>query len=91
MSDDLLFDIPPTIPRWQELRDRHGIRVGGVAPHYESDDGWIASYCDGAGFGATMQCAEQRDAVVTLLHKLQLDGWREVSICYDAAREMRYR
>ena len=75
---DTLFNIEPTTPRWVELADLHGIeydtQANGPSPFCRAmliRDG----ICEYYTIGET-----KREAVVALIHRLRLEGWREVSI-----------
>jgi hypothetical protein len=72
-----LFDIEPTVPKWRKLAEIHGIECeprplsAGVV--------WIASIDD---FEATETDSgeTEKEAVVTLIHRLKLTGWETVSL-----------
>ena len=79
-----LFDIPETLPKWAELRDRHRVYVhscnleGPDANEYGSEL-FTANYAI-TGFKAAANGSTEKEAVITLIHRLQLDGWKEVSL-----------
>ena len=72
---DDLFNIEPTAPRWRELADMHGITANLI----EETGEWTAWV---EWFGeAEMTCGDtEKEAVVSLLHRLKLTGWETVSI-----------
>ena len=71
---DTLFDIPPTAPRWREIADKFGI----VATYRESTflpPAWVAEM-----FEDTAQGETEKEATVTLIHQLKLEGWQTVTL-----------
>ena len=72
---DLLLDVPAQNPKWKELAERHGINTGAY-----SDESSIAKYSEEGGFYAQVIDGTEREAVITLIHRLKLDGWRGVSL-----------
>ena len=75
---DTLFEIEPTRPKWQELADLHGI----CSKNYNHDFplcSWEATI-DHFGSLEAVWGQTEREAVITLIHVLKLEGWREVSI-----------
>jgi hypothetical protein len=73
-----MFDITkmePTAPNWRELADMHGITANLI----EETGKWTAWV---EWFGeAEMTCGDtEKEAVVSLLHRLKLTGWETVSI-----------
>jgi hypothetical protein len=71
---DTLFDIPETVPKWREIADKFGI----VATYRESPflpPAWVAEMFEDMEQGET-----EKEAVVALIHKLQLEGWSTVSL-----------
>ena len=75
---DALFDIEPTTPRWQELADLHGITCHRTESHY------LPPVCiaelEWFGKTETDQAETEREAVIALIHRLQLEGWRTVAL-----------
>lgn len=74
---DLLFDIPETTPEWQLAKDRHEIQTRQIfedgQPH--SFTAWIPGKpC------ASVEDKTERGAVVSLIHRLKLDGWQRISM-----------
>ena len=70
-----LFDIEPTVPKWRKIAEIHGI----TATHREESGEWTAwvewfRSVEMAG-GET-----EKEAVVTLIHRLKLTGWETVSL-----------
>lgn len=76
---DSLFDIPESVPIWQQLAVEHGIELE------EDQFGlWRARFStvndDDREFATVVSgCETAREAVVTLLHHLKLPGWETVS------------
>lgn len=72
---DDLFNIEPTAPKWRELADLHGITANLIKETGE----WTAWV---EWFGkAEMTCGDtEKEAVVSLIHRLRLTGWETVSI-----------
>ena len=70
-----LFQIEPTVPKWRELADLHGI----TATLREESGEWTAwvewfQSVEMAGGDA------EKEAVVSLIHRLRLTGWETVSL-----------
>ena len=72
---DSLFDIPETTPKWRELADQHGISA---ALRSESDE-WTA-LVEWFGEVEMDRGDTEKEAVVALIHRLQLAGWETVSL-----------
>jgi hypothetical protein len=80
-----LFDIEPTAPKWRKLAEIHGIKSGaakvmkreGGATYYE--DLFVASI---SWFGTVESDSgeTEKEAVITLIHRLKLTGWETVSL-----------
>ena len=70
-----LFNIEPTAPKWRELADMHGITANLI----EETGKWTAWV---EWFGqAEMTCGDtEKEAVVSLIHRLKLTGLETVSI-----------
>lgn len=75
---DILFDIEPVIPKWEELADLHGITCHFTESHYLPP----VHIAELEWFGKTEsdQAETKREAVIALIHRLQLEGWRSVSL-----------
>ena len=74
---DTLFNIEPTTPRWVELAELHGIECyyyepAHLLPIWRAEIEWF-------GHTEMEQGETKREAVVALIHRLKLEGWREVS------------
>ena len=75
---DTLFEIEPTTPKWRELMDLHGIEChyiesGHLPPIWRSKIDWY-------GDNEYEQAETEREAVITLIHRLQLEGWKTISL-----------
>jgi hypothetical protein len=79
---DDLFNIEPTAPRWRELADMHGItavcRIDVLdcskdLIEWTAQIDWFESIVIERGM-------TEREAVVSLIHRLKLTGWETVSI-----------
>lgn len=77
-----LFEIPESKPRWKELASIHGITVKPIRrlndddekeDAFESRIHWFDHFQFATG-------ETEKEAVVTLVHRLKLDGWHTVSI-----------
>ena len=69
-----LFDIAPTTPKWEELADLHGIECTLREPDH-LPPAWVAEYWDEKD-----QAETKREAIITIIHRLQLAGWETISI-----------
>lgn len=73
----MLFDIEPVIPRWKELAELHGLSCkyieSGHIPFWSADIEWF-------GNAESEKGETEREAVIALIHRLQLEGWRTVSL-----------
>jgi hypothetical protein len=75
---DTLFEIPETTPKWQELADIHGIICGlrepdYLPPIYVAEIEWF-------GKTESEQGESKREAVIALIHRLKLEGWKTISL-----------
>lgn len=75
---DILFDIEPVTPRWKELAELHGISCNYMEPHHLPPI-WLAEI-EWFGNTETDQAETEREAVIALIHQLQLEGWKTVSL-----------
>lgn len=73
---DTLFDIPESVPKWRELADRHGI----TTTWSEESGEWTAHIMSPSRGIDAFPDSTERAAVITLIHRLKLDGWNTVSI-----------
>lgn len=71
---DTLFDIPPSVPKWRELASVHGISTE------QSGDLWESTYDDFDGPVRSIEHETEKEAAISLIHKLKLNGWMEVSL-----------
>lgn len=69
-----LSQIPESLPKWVELKAQH--RIQSIPPASESDQ-WTAN--SQAHYAYKVGDTE-REAVVSLIHELKLEGWDTVSI-----------
>lgn len=68
-----LFDIEPTVPKWRDLVNLHGIMTSQF-----QDETWMAT--TGHGYDETETGETEKEAVVSLIHRLRLTGWETVSL-----------
>jgi hypothetical protein len=77
-----LFNIQPTAPKWRGLADMHGITAvcrrevldyGKDVIEWTAQIDWFDSIVMERGM-------TEREAVVSLIHRLKLTGWETVSI-----------
>ncbi len=76
MTQETMFDVPASAPKWRKLMQRHGITARRLdetperwGAGYELNDATILGF-----YGET-----ERDAVVAMIHNLKLEGWETVS------------
>lgn len=83
-ESDLLLDVPETVPKWRELADSHEIRSWEDYDMHRNKTFYARHYAEPDSFGhetvTTISAPTEREAVITLIHRLQLDGWKEVSL-----------
>lgn len=83
---DTLFEIEPTTPKWRELADLHGITFGPVnqSPDIEFESEYripeSVAVIENFGEYEHEYADNDREAVITLIHRLQLEGWKTVSL-----------
>ena len=70
-----LINVEPTRPKWAELASVHGIETS----FDENAAVWKAEIDDFAKIENEMG-ESPREAVVRLIHRLQLTGWQEVTV-----------
>ena len=70
-----LFQIEPTVPRWRELADTHGLFT-----QYNEDSGTWAACVDWFRSVEHEEGDTEKEAVVSLIHRLRLTGWETVSL-----------
>jgi len=78
----LMFDVPETVPKWKELAEIHGIATKPVVRLNDDDEEEDEIESRIHWFGG-MQFAtgrNEKEAVITLIHRLKLTGWETVSI-----------
>lgn len=71
---DTLFDIPESVPKWRELASVHGIETE------QTGDTWESRYDDFGTLNRSTDHETEKEAVISLIHKMELKGWREVSL-----------
>lgn len=88
MSDSL-FDIPESKPRWRELAEIHGIEsdvISDVERMSDEAGGYYAERSKGFArielFGEIESATgeTEREAVISLIHRLKLTHWETVSM-----------
>lgn len=79
-GNDLLFDVPESTPRWKQIADENRIRTMFHDPE-QGQPYWVAMFSPSRIENDEVERGEtEREAVIALIHRLQLDGWREVSL-----------
>lgn len=71
-----LFDIEPTVPKWRELADLHGI----FTTDYNEDSGTWVAWIDWFRSVEHESGDTEEEATVRLIHRLRLTGWETVSL-----------
>jgi|GEM_PF-2327273 hypothetical protein len=83
--NELNLDIEESLPKWASLQVRYNISCSPNA----QDTGYVATYTGEGGFVARIDGVTRREAVVALIHRLQLPEWQEVSVCASTSQEGR--